>query len=285
MLNRVLFYISLFILVFVNLSFNWPLKKPSVTSTYGESRWDHFHDGMDLVSHNRKVFPLESGRLIFQWNKNLFPQDNYSGAGNFKVLRHSGEIYTIYMHLDDNLVPGTIVTPELPIGIVGDTGHSFSSHLHFTIVEMKEKSSVNPLLKLPPLSDGKNPVIGDLFLEINEKLVQLRNRSKIRLTKHYPLLVRISDSLTGRERLGLYRLKAVHNGKEVLDITFDRIVRSSGKMEIAGHEYGDLYNRKGYYKIKGISYLQGRNDFLVTASDFYGNRTEKKFTLNIKLDM
>ncbi len=283
--NRILFIISLLTLAFINLSFNWPLKKPSVTSTYGESRWDHFHDGMDLVSYNKKVFPVESGRLIFQWNRNLFPAENYPGAGNYKVLKHNDEIYSIYMHLDDVFVPGTLMTPDLPLGIFGDTGHSFSSHLHFTIIDMRRECSINPLLKLPPVPDKKNPTIGNLFLEINDRLVQLRNRSKIRLTRHYPLLVNITDSIRSGERLGLYRLKAVHNGKELLNISFEKIDHSSGKLQVSGRNYGNLYNNKGYYKIEGIKYLQGINEILVTAADYKGNRTEKKFVLNISLDM
>jgi hypothetical protein len=240
---------------------------------------------MDLISYNRKVFPVESGRLIFQWNRNLFPAENYPGAGNYKVLKHNGEIYSLYMHLDDLLVPGTIVTPDLPIGAFGNSGHSFASHLHFTIVDMRQESSINPLLKLPPVPDKKKPVVGSIFLEINEKLVQLRNRSKIRLTRHYPLLVKIHDSIKGSERLGLYRLKAAHNGKELLNISFEKIDHSSGKIRVAGRDYASLYNDKGYYKIEGIRYAQGKNEILVTAFDYNGNRAEKKFILNIRLEM
>lgn len=283
--NRILFIISLLTLAFVNLSFNWPLKKPSITSTFGESRWDHFHDGIDLVSYNTKVYPVESGRLIFQWNRNLFPVENYPGAGNYKVLKHDGEIYSIYMHLDDILVPGTMVTPGLPIGLFDHSGHSLSSHLHFTIIEMRNECSINPLLKLPPVPDKKKPVIGELFLEINDRLVRLRNRSKIRLTRHYPFFVNIHDSIKGRERLGIYRLTAVHNGKKLLDIIFKRIDHSSGRLKMAGRGYDNLYNGKGYYKIEGPKYIQGRNEILITALDYNGNRAEKKFVLNINLDM
>jgi hypothetical protein len=56
-------------------------------------------------------------------------------------------------------------------------------------------------------------------------------------------------------------------------------------LQVEGRNYDNLYNHKGYYKVEGVRYVQGENEILVTATDYSGNRTEKKFILNIRLDM
>ena len=64
MSERLIFYCSIMFLVFFNLSFanfnfQWPLKEGLITSTFGESRADHFHDGVDIVSANKNIYPVE----------------------------------------------------------------------------------------------------------------------------------------------------------------------------------------------------------------------------------
>ena len=79
------------------VSFRWPVNNGTVTSTFCESRWDHFHDGMDMTSIDGKVYPVESGTLLFYWDKTLFPLDNYPGGGNYKILEHrNGRLFHLH---------------------------------------------------------------------------------------------------------------------------------------------------------------------------------------------
>ena len=67
----ILFAVPL-VLVMSLVSFKWPVTNGTVTSTFCESRWDHFHDGIDMTSIDDKVYPVEDGKLLFYWDKALF---------------------------------------------------------------------------------------------------------------------------------------------------------------------------------------------------------------------
>ena len=45
-------YLVYFVIIFLSIlltSFKWPIKNGKITSTFGESRGDHFHDGVDMI--------------------------------------------------------------------------------------------------------------------------------------------------------------------------------------------------------------------------------------------
>lgn len=267
------------------MSFRWPVDDGSVTSTFGESRWDHFHDGVDVVSGKSRVYPVEAGVLLFYWDKALFPMENYPGGGNYKVLGHRNGLYSIYMHQENGMPSKSIYTGNDPVGTMGDTGHSLNRHLHFSILNVNRRSSINPLKLLPVFPDSRPPEIKEIAFKIGDKYVIVRDRSNIRLTRNYPLLVRIVDSASGRENLGIYELSVIFNGRNILNFKCDFLSFSKGRLNIGGRGFDDLFDRKGYYKVKGVVYAEGENVFKVSASDYSGNQTEKEFIFNVKLDM
>jgi hypothetical protein len=231
------------------------------------------------------VYPVESGTLLFYWDKALFPLDNYPGGGNYKILEHHNGVYSIYMHLENGISSKQSYTKQDSLGMMGNTGHSISKHVHFSIMQYLRRVSVNPLKVLPAWNDTKAPVISDIAFHIGEKLIIVKDRANIRLTRHYPLLVKINDAMSGRENLGVYRLSVVFNGKKVLNEEFGAISISMGRLTVNGKKFERLFDNKGYYKIEGLSYAEGENVVKVTASDFAGNTAEKEFTFNVKLDI
>lgn len=63
-----------------------------------------------------------------------------SDCGNYITIKHSSGLYTRYQHLAETFVRiGQTVDQNTKIGIMGNTGHSTGTHLHFeiTTVEMK----------------------------------------------------------------------------------------------------------------------------------------------------
>jgi len=285
MKHRTVVYFSLLLMAISSVSFRWPLQNGTVTSTFGESRWDHFHDGMDIISPDGVVYPVEAGSLVFFWDKALFPLDNYPGGGNYKILEHRDGIYSLYMHLENGLTSKDRYAPGEPLGIMGNTGHSFRSHLHFSILEPVRQTSVNPFRVLPPLPDARPPVISDIAFHIGEKIIIVRDRSNIRLTRHYPLLVKISDSMAGRENLGIYRIEAAFNGKIVLMKEFEGISLVNHRLSVGGKGFDSLFDSKGFYKLDGLTYEEGENILKVTASDFAGNQASREYFFYVQLDM
>lgn len=105
--------------------FAWPVSGGSMTSSYGE-RWGRMHKGVDLVSSNRNILAADSGVVSFAGQKN--------GYGNCIVINHKNGYETLYGHLSEiSVKEGERVDKGTVIGIMGNTGHSFGTHLHFEI--------------------------------------------------------------------------------------------------------------------------------------------------------
>ena len=279
--------VSLLLLVLLNVSFRWPVDQGRMTSTFGESRGDHFHDGLDTVSQNGKIYPIHKGSLLYYWDQSIFPLENAPGGGNYKVLDHGDGLASIYMHL----LPGTgrevRYDEKTLVGMMGNSGHSYSRHLHFSLLDLKTRKSLNLLSKLPEPEpkDGAKPEVEDFLLKIDDRYIILRKGSEIRLTQHYPLLIKIRDTISGRENLGIYKLQVEHNGKVVSKMTFDALDYGNGGLTNGGHTFDQVFDPKGYYKIKDLHYTEGENTFLVKATDYNGNSTEATFHCTVMLDM
>lgn len=283
-MNRTLL-VSIIILSLSFVSFRWPVDNGKLTSSFGESRGDHFHDGIDMISPSNNVYPLDKGKLVYTWNKTMFPLQNYWGGGNFKILKHDNGLLSIYMHLEDgeNLKP-SFEASEI-IGYVGNTGHSYGKHLHFALLDNVKRISYHPFSNLPVYDDKQPPQILYFYIRIGDRYTRINEKSMIRLTKHYPLLVEIRDTAAGNENLGIYRIKAVFNGNEVINTEYSSIGYSDNGLTVNNRVFQDLTDEKGYYKISGLTYVEGINTITVTASDFNGNTAEKVFNIDVHLDI
>lgn len=283
--TRVLIGPAMIIAALCTASFRWPVDNGRITSTFGESRGDHFHDGVDMISSENKVFPIDDGTLIFFWDKSVFPLENHPGAGNYKILRHGGDLYSLYMHLQDGGRPIKAYTQKDILGFYADTGHSYGKHLHFTVLNRKTKASLNPLSLMPKVDDAKAPEILNLYMKIGPQYVRIRDKSAIRLTKHYPVLLEIQDAIAGGERLGLHKLTVQLNGKGVLDVVFSTIDLGRRGLTASKRDFNRIYDEKGYYKVEGITYHEGENALNVSAYDFAGNKAEREFSFTVDLDI
>jgi len=104
-----------------------PPIKGIVTSRYGYRNGKH-HNGIDL--------DLETGDTVKAcWSgKVRYAKFNDGGFGNLVIIRHYNGLETFYAHLSKLLVvPNQDVVAGEPIGLGGNTGHSFGAHLHFEV--------------------------------------------------------------------------------------------------------------------------------------------------------
>lgn len=110
----------------------WPVASRSITSGFG-IRIDPFtfrpsmHTGYDIDGeYNDPVYVTAAGKVIAV---------GYDGEhGNYIIVDHSRGIETEYMHLNKILVKrGESVTKGQQIGLVGSTGRSTGSHLHYEV--------------------------------------------------------------------------------------------------------------------------------------------------------
>lgn len=116
-------------------SFNWPVNGATLTSGFGK-RWGRMHRGVDMVSSDRSIMAADEGVVLFAGVKN--------GYGNCIIVNHRNGYKTLYGHLSKISVSvGDIVEKGQNIGVMGDTGNSTGTHLHFEI--MKHDEVQNPL--------------------------------------------------------------------------------------------------------------------------------------------
>ncbi|TYP75366.1 M23 family metallopeptidase [Paenibacillus methanolicus] len=114
--------------------FAWPVSGAKLTSSYG-TRWGRLHKGIDLIG-NKTILAADSGVVSFAGYKN--------GLGNAVIINHKNGYETIYGHLSKVTVEkGQVVEQGDKLGIMGNTGHSFGTHLHFEI--HKDGKVQNPI--------------------------------------------------------------------------------------------------------------------------------------------
>lgn len=105
--------------------FNMPTPSRKVTSPFGP-RWRRMHNGLDI-----KVNIGDTIRAAFDGKIRIVKYEA-RGYGNYVVIRHSNGLETVYGHLSRQLVePNQTVRAGDVIGLGGNTGHSYGSHLHF----------------------------------------------------------------------------------------------------------------------------------------------------------
>ncbi len=119
----------------------WPIQG-RVLSPFGEQTHPRFHtrtknSGIDIKTEpGKEVVAVAEGKVIYS--------SHLRGYGNFLILEHEREYYTLYARLSKILVsPGEEVERLQKIGVVGDAGFSPDLCLHFEI--RKGKQPQDPL--------------------------------------------------------------------------------------------------------------------------------------------
>ena len=117
-----------------------PLENYHLTQGY-----HFFHQAIDLAAPiGTPIKPVSAGKIEII-NHNTF------GLGNYIVIKHGTEFYSVYAHLNQIKVEkNQAVDKESVIGTVGSTGFSTGPHLHLEIIVEEQK--INPLSILPPLN-------------------------------------------------------------------------------------------------------------------------------------
>ncbi|OWR32065.1 hypothetical protein CDO73_06260 [Saccharibacillus sp. O23] len=118
--------------------FSWPVGGASISSTFG-TRWGKLHAGVDLTGPSN-IKASAPGTVTYAGQMN--------GYGNIIIISHGDGYETRYGHLSSIKVSvGESVSRGESIGVMGNTGRSTGTHLHFEI--RKNGDPKNPLSYLP----------------------------------------------------------------------------------------------------------------------------------------
>jgi murein DD-endopeptidase MepM/ murein hydrolase activator NlpD len=116
-----------------------PIKTWHITSDFG-ARWGASHDGIDLgASTGTPVYAMSKGTVIGSFYDSSF--------GNKLEIKYWDGSISWYGHLSKRKAKkGDTVQPGELVGLVGNTGHSFGSHLHFEMQKTTAKDApIDPI--------------------------------------------------------------------------------------------------------------------------------------------
>lgn len=120
----------------------WPLSRVAITSAYGSRGGKH--KGVDLgAAKGEPIRAVADGIVEFSGRQ--------SGYGRVVILKHSGDVRTLYAHNKKNKVKaGQRVARGETIAKVGASGNASGAHLHFEFI--RGGRALDPRQYLPPLA-------------------------------------------------------------------------------------------------------------------------------------
>ncbi len=249
----------------------WPIhhkKAYKISSTFAESRYDHFHNGLDIPVNSMKVYPVSAGNVLWVKKSKRRLNEPPFGGGNTVVLRHDN-IWSGYMHLkniDSQLIFNKVLSVNDNIGLSGKTGHSGGAHLHFFIFNFKYFCFYNPLLLIDKknIKDTKPPKLRNYKVTSSKKN---KNDFAQNIISNNILLARIEDQGGASEKWGIYYLKVYDKEDTLLrEITFDYI-------QFINHHWvssNKLTFRQVYYRNYYILHNNSEEKIKLEAGGLYG---------------
>lgn len=289
-MKKYLIILIIFLCCFYNILFSvrLPLEHPKLTSTFGESRKDHFHNGIDFGGGEQKVYPMMDGKIIYYYDKKDFPFDNYMGPGNMVIVQHDYKYRTYYFHLKEGSInkKDLEVTEETVLGKTGNTGRSRGIHLHFTVEKLKPLEVLNPLKFFKEfLTDKLKPTIKGFYIKINDNEPVLVNgniyiREKVKLL----LILKCFDLYRiNANRMGVYRIECYINDVKFTDFKFDKLIYKHNNYYLPqDFSFKDIYYSKNEYLLGEFIPEPGVYNIKIIVSDFWGNSTKIKRNIIVK---
>ena len=103
-----------------------PPVKGRITSEFGKRRW-RYHYGTDIdLNTGDEVRSAFNGRVRISTYSKTY--------GHVVVVRHNNGLETLYAHLSKRKVKvDSVLTSGTVVGLGGNTGRSYGSHLHFEV--------------------------------------------------------------------------------------------------------------------------------------------------------
>lgn len=119
----------------------WPTEDHYAVTSEFAYRWGKQHNGIDIsgTGWGSKIFAANDGIVVDVVsncpNNGSYPNSCGRGYGNYVVISHGNNIFTIYSHMLQN-VPvkvGQNVKAKQVVGYMGNSGQSKGTHLHFGV--------------------------------------------------------------------------------------------------------------------------------------------------------
>ena len=291
-MRTTIFFLTLFFLPVLFLAeesvstYIWPVGgekiESKLTSLFGESRGDHFHNGIDIASDSEKIVSISDGKILYSRYSSDNPFENEHGSGNAVWILHPNNIYSAYFHLKEGRFPIVLTDSEIkqntPIAKTGNTGHSSGSHLHFITVKNYGRNIFDPLTIMPSVKDNTSPTIGNMIVTIGKSKTYIRDGDSFNNSKEFPVSIEIFDSGEKKgQRRGIKTIQIEFNGELYKKASFKEftLVKNQWKNE-EGYNFDELYFENNYF-IGNLNFNSGTNTLILKVEDFNGNKSTKNF--------
>lgn len=119
-----------------NGSFAWPAQGGYISSKMG-GRWGRMHQGIDIARPSGFAIKASDNGVVVAagWD---------GGLGKRVIIDHQNGYRTVYGHMSSlNVSVGQTVPQGTKLGVMGNTGRSTGTHLHFEVI--KNGVHINPL--------------------------------------------------------------------------------------------------------------------------------------------
>lgn len=241
--------------------------KIRITSTFGEFRTDHFHNGVDFGGNRMPIYPIADGEIVHYSDFDEDPTRPVYGVGNTLIVEHSEGIRSYYYHIDDGSIEKNYakVTENDILALTGNTGRSGGAHLHLTIEDMKKGLVIDPLAYLDMnKSSEQSPLIHGIYLRTENRLIQIKDNMSIRYNDELKLFVKAYD-LLGSIPMGLKRVKIYMNDDLLRDYDFTYFIKQNNVYYISpDYRFEDVYGVDSHY-YRGGSFIPKRGKYVFKA--------------------
>ncbi len=122
-------------------TFKWPVAGHYYVSSGVGERWGSYHKGLDITGESGCTISASEAGTVVRVNNSC--THNYGktescgcggGYGNYVIVDHGNGFLTLYGHLTQATVEvGDTVAEGQSIGLMGSTGNSTGTHLHFEL--------------------------------------------------------------------------------------------------------------------------------------------------------
>jgi len=263
---------------------NWPFEGYLLTATFGESRFDHFHNGIDLGGGSKEVHPVKQGTLIYYFDESEHPFLKCFGNGNVAVLEHKNKERSFYYHLKSvNKTQSTFSLNDV-IGVSGATGRSIGTHLHVSY--KKGDTLVNPLHHFSKIEDTVGPTIASIYILTDGRLVTVGKEFRVRGVFDFELMAKVYDTyekIRSVAVLGIYKIAFYIDDRLAHSYQFDKFTLEKGRLVFGKKKkYDNIFYNMNIYRGGKFKNLSGKHKFTVQAWDMAGNSTSRSVRINFR---
>ncbi|MDD3625050.1 MAG: M23 family metallopeptidase [Proteiniphilum sp.] len=173
-----------------------------MTSNFGRRGSRRYHYGIDIKAQTGDtIYAAFDGKIRVK-------QYERRGYGYYLVIRHVNGLETVYGHLSKFLVEeNEFVRSGQPIGLAGNTGRSFGSHLHFETRFLGKPINPNFII------DFQNKVPHrDEYLVTNSSYKQTTRSSKVTVSSSSTVNYKEAASSTNKYVSGDVKYHRIKQG-------------------------------------------------------------------------